>query len=1519
MNRSTLHRTKKYLAMLLSLIMAIGILPVVPSYALPDPTDVVVVSQGTHYTVDTTGNTIVKNTTDILTTTTVDAFTNNLTFPVGSTYKVVAAGTTPLTDATEIGAATAKLGTDTLANNDILCVVAQNTTTFKNYVITVTAPSTNASVTTKATHYTVTDGTPGTIVANGTTILTSTTVTGFLGNLNIPSGATTKVVIAGTTPLTNATEIGSATGKNDSDALANNDILCVVAQDGSSFKLYTITVTTPSNSVAVTSKATHYTVDSTANTIVANTTVIKTTTTVSELLGNLNQPSGSSWKLVAAGTTPLANATDIGAATARGDSATLTDNDLLCIVAQDGSTIKVYTITVAPLSTDATVTTKSTHYTVADGVPGTIAANTTPIQTDTLVSAVLANLNKPAYSTWKVMAVGTTISSASDITSATAKAPSAALVNGDLLGVVAENGAAYKVFAITVTASSNAIVTTKASHYTVDGTANTIVGNSSDILTTTTVSSLVGNLNLPTGSTYKVVATGAALASVANINAATGRLTTDTLVNGDRLAIIAEDGTAFKVYTVTVAANAGAVTLSSIATNADGTKLILSFNKAMADPTGKHTEFTVKLNGFSGNTAQTLTLNTTAAALGSDPTTIELTMQNPIQLGDVVTVSYTGTIASSGSAALSAFTNTAVTNTIPYVIPTNLGGTWVAYDHVGNWGETNYPTGDDSRGRAYNRHILISNGGSTVRFYGYGSPGYKDFVFLPNSGTTAKSFEFQLNTAGVNYHSMEGGGFIFNAEIVGGKISGYAVLFLQNGVSLLRMHQVDAEAMHQITSGGMASAAGVTQLQTFTLPAGTIHDIKLQAGADNVEMWDTVSGTTTKVIDNYELPAVYGGGLGMIASYSSHGCSILSYFEFSNLQIKGVVNLSGALGDGGTANLTFSSIADATSAVIEQSTDGITFTPATLQTPLTLNDTTAVVTGLTPATKYFFRIVVTGGVFAGTSKVATAAYVIKDLTATAGDKKATLRFTAPTGSTNVKVYKKAPTDTDFILVADTNITPTTTTCDVPNLTNGVNYQFKLVVTGGTYEGTSNVANATPRAPSSNDDSYTPPVVTPPVTDKQIIVIVNGKEESAGTEKSTVVENRVLTNLVVNPNQVSSKIDEVLKLNNSLPPTERVENIVKIPVGEKTLDKLVVNITGDVVKKMEDNNFKMSVQQDMVEYIIPAKEITVSQVASKLGIAPEALKNIEVQVRISKSDSEQTTKFVNSVQATTATVVVKPIEFEVVARTTSTDGKTSEVLVDNFTSYVERIVELPEGIDWTKITTGIVFNPDGTFTHVPTYVFMKDNKYFARLNSLTNSPYSIVWNPITIASVEKHWSKNYVNDMASRMVVSNVNNFSPDQAISRAMFADYLTKALGVNRDGAYVDGQFKDVTKSNPYADAITQAVKYNLMTVDAKGNFNPNGTISRQDAMVIFEKAMKVITLASGDPSRLKSYSDSKDVSATNNPSATNVVSAKIFNGYTTAVMAPKSKFTQAEAATAIRNMLLAAGLIDDYYKRVK
>ncbi len=95
----------------------------------------------------------------------------------------------------------------------------------------------------------------------------------------------------------------------------------------------------------------------------------------------------------------------------------------------------------------------------------------------------------------------------------------------------------------------------------------------------------------------------------------------------------------------------------SASTNENGTKAVLSFNKTMADPTGKHAQFSV-VSGGNGNAV-------TAANLGTDTKTIELTLTTPIVYGQAVTVDYTpGTIAAADGGMLTAFANQEVTNNV---------------------------------------------------------------------------------------------------------------------------------------------------------------------------------------------------------------------------------------------------------------------------------------------------------------------------------------------------------------------------------------------------------------------------------------------------------------------------------------------------------------------------------------------------------------------------------------------------------------------------------------------------------------------------------------------------------------------------------------------------------------------------------------------------------------------------------------------------------------------------------------
>ena len=77
-------------------------------------------------------------------------------------------------------------------------------------------------------------------------------------------------------------------------------------------------------------------------------------------------------------------------------------------------------------------------------------------------------------------------------------------------------------------------------------------------------------------------------------------------------------------------------------------------------------------------------------------------------------------------------------------------------------------------------HVQMSNNGQTITFYGYTAPAYKDFMLYKGATAGKKTLTFDLDTSKVNYHSMEGGGFLFNSKIENGYLTGYAALYIQN-------------------------------------------------------------------------------------------------------------------------------------------------------------------------------------------------------------------------------------------------------------------------------------------------------------------------------------------------------------------------------------------------------------------------------------------------------------------------------------------------------------------------------------------------------------------------------------------------------------------------------------------------------------------------------------------------------------------------------------------------------------------
>ncbi len=124
----------------------------------------------------------------------------------------------------------------------------------------------------------------------------------------------------------------------------------------------------------------------------------------------------------------------------------------------------------------------------------------------------------------------------------------------------------YYVVRINRAASNDAAVKAISAYYTVEDAANTIAANTMPITTATTVSSFLSNLTKAGGADWKVIAAGTAVAGAADFKNTVGTAGTDTLSDGDSLAVLAEDSVTLRLYTIIITAASGDAGLKGTST-----------------------------------------------------------------------------------------------------------------------------------------------------------------------------------------------------------------------------------------------------------------------------------------------------------------------------------------------------------------------------------------------------------------------------------------------------------------------------------------------------------------------------------------------------------------------------------------------------------------------------------------------------------------------------------------------------------------------------------------------------------------------------------------------------------------------------------------------------------------------------------------------------------------------------------------------------------------------------------------
>ena len=208
---------------------------------------------------------------------------------------------------------------------------------------------------------------------------------------------------------------------------------------------------------------------------------------------------------------------------------------------------------------------------------------------------------------------------------------------------------------------------------------------------------------------------------------------------------------------------------------------------------------------------------------------------------------------------------------------------WDEYDHY------NYSQPYVS---AIPRHIVFT--GNDIKMIGYTVKPFKDFL-LTNGNDDPTSFvhanqkilSFNIKRDSNNWHTMEGGGFLFNVEIDQNLLYGHCVLVTEKGLKLYSINGVDVDSFRNGELGDVSTIG--TLLGTYDI--GNVlnnHEITLRITKGvlwkQISLWDG----DDLIIDNMLLFNRYGDDFGPITSHTSHYCNQVSYFTFSDIQMSSI-------------------------------------------------------------------------------------------------------------------------------------------------------------------------------------------------------------------------------------------------------------------------------------------------------------------------------------------------------------------------------------------------------------------------------------------------------------------------------------------------------------------------------------------------------------------------------------------------------------------------------------------------------
>ncbi|WP_449600436.1 S-layer homology domain-containing protein [Paenibacillus sp. Marseille-Q9583] len=461
------------------------------------------------------------------------------------------------------------------------------------------------------------------------------------------------------------------------------------------------------------------------------------------------------------------------------------------------------------------------------------------------------------------------------------------------------------------------------------------------------------------------------------------------------------------------------------------------------------------------------------------------------------------------------------------------------------------------------------------------------------------------------------------------------------------------------------------------------------------------------------------------------------------------------------------------------------------------------------------------------------------------------------------------------------------------ITSSANYVLVVTDAAGNQTSVAFTLNV-PTAQSGSDSVSS--LVSSLSSGSELEIEINGvKHKDLGKVTTAVINGKKVTTVTFDEAKLSRYLDSLSN-----------KPFIFIPVHNDS-DRVLLLLNSQIIKTLNDRNADIQIQTELASYILAANQIDWSLVAKSFG-SEDALRNMEIQVEINNapdSDIEQVSNKLGE-----ARLLSPVINFNLSAKH---GGTTIEL--NKFLSYVERTITIPNSADpYSRIMTGITITKDGNIVPVPTRIVKENGKTFAVIYSLTNSAYAVIENSKTFADIQKHWAKKEIEQAASKLIVQGISesSFQPNKQITRAEFTAMLVRALGLHEFDQ--SASFSDIKSGQWYYETVSIAEGYGLVTTSNSSQYIPNEKLSREEAMVLLAKAMKLAGLETTITDReatqqLSAFKDHHLLSLSARAAAALNIKYGIIKG-NQGQLTPDNVITRAEMTVILQRFLEAAKL---------